>query len=94
MVSIISYANHSHLAVDGSYQLQIGQPFFMPEINLGIGRSQYISGNIQRQLYWYDQQVNHYQTPEEVEQQTRQQLELVRQKLECSHQQFGELPEA
>ncbi|MEH2398523.1 hypothetical protein [Nostoc sp.] len=70
--------------------MQIGQPFFLPEINLAIGRSQYISGNIQRQvLYWYDQQGNRYQTPEEVEQQTRQQLELVRQKLECYRQQFG-----
>lgn len=52
--------------VDGSYQLQIGEPFWMPEISLGIGRSQYISGNIQRQvLYWYDQQRNRYQTSEE-----------------------------
>ncbi|WP_375469833.1 hypothetical protein [uncultured Nostoc sp.] len=37
----------------------------------------------------YDQQGNRYQTPEEVEQQTRQQLELVRQKLECYRQQLG-----
>ncbi len=81
--------------VDGSYQLQIGEPFWMPEIGLGIGRGQYISGNIQRQvLYWYDQQGNHYQTPEEVEQQTRQQLESVQKQLERYRQQFGELPEA
>ncbi|MEH2414654.1 Uma2 family endonuclease [Nostoc sp.] len=80
--------------VDGSYQLQIGEPFWMPEIGLGIGRSQYVSGNIQRQvLYWYDRQGNRYQTPEEVEQQTRQQLELVQQQLERYRQQFGELPE-
>ncbi|MDZ7961915.1 MAG: Uma2 family endonuclease [Aulosira sp. DedQUE10] len=81
--------------VDGSYQLQIGEPFWMQEIGLGIGRSQYVSGNIQRQvLYWYDQQGNRYQTPEEAEQQTRQQLELVQQQLERYRQQFGELPEA
>ncbi|BDI14845.1 hypothetical protein ANSO36C_06470 [Nostoc cf. commune SO-36] len=80
--------------VNGSYQLQIGEPFWMPEIGLGIGRSQYVSGNIQRQvLYWYDRQGNRYQTPEEVEQQTRQQLELVQQQLERYRQQFGELPE-
>ncbi|WP_375474117.1 Uma2 family endonuclease [uncultured Nostoc sp.] len=73
--------------VDGSYQLQIGEPFWMPEIGLGIGRSQYVSGNIQRQvLYWYDQQGNRYQTPEE-------QLELAQKKLEQYRQQFGELPE-
>ncbi|MBN4006682.1 Uma2 family endonuclease [Nostoc sp. LPT] len=81
--------------VDGNYQLQIGEPFWMPEIGLGIGRGQYVSGNIQRQvLYWYDQQGKRYQTPEEVEQQTRQQLELVQQQLERYRQQFGELPEA
>ncbi|MEH2096814.1 Uma2 family endonuclease [Nostoc sp.] len=55
-----------YFLVDGSYQLQIGEPFWMPEIGLGIGRSQYVSGNIQRQvLYWYDQQGKRYQTPEE-----------------------------
>lgn len=73
--------------VDGSYQLQIGEPFWMPEIGLGIGRGQYVSGNIQRQvLYWYDQQGKRYQTPEE-------QLELAQQQLERYRQQFGELPE-
>ncbi|AVH72286.1 Uma2 family endonuclease [Nostoc sp. 'Lobaria pulmonaria (5183) cyanobiont'] len=73
--------------VDGSYQLQIGEPFWMPEIGLGIGRSQYVSGNIQRQvLYWYDQQGKRYQTPEE-------QLELAQKQLERYRQQFGELPE-
>ncbi|MEH1955814.1 hypothetical protein [Nostoc sp.] len=67
----------------------------MPEIGLGIGRSQYVSGNIQRQvLYWYNQQGKRYQTSEEVEQQTRQQLELVQQQLERYRQQFGDLPEA
>ncbi|MEH2325897.1 MAG: Uma2 family endonuclease [Nostoc sp.] len=74
--------------VDGSYQLQIGEPFWMPEIGLGIGRSQYISGNIQRQvLYWYDRQGKRYQTSEE-------QLELVQKQLERYRQQFGELPES
>ncbi|MDZ8105397.1 MAG: Uma2 family endonuclease [Nostoc sp. DedQUE12a] len=80
--------------VDGSYQLQIGEPFWMPEIGLGIGRGQYVSGNIPRQvLYWYDRQGDRYQTPEEIEQQTRQQLELVQKQLEQYRQRFGELPE-
>ncbi|MDZ8187063.1 MAG: Uma2 family endonuclease [Nostoc sp. ChiSLP02] len=73
--------------VDGSYQLQIGEPFWMPEIGLGIGRGQYISGNIPRQvLYWYDRQGKRYQTPEE-------QLELAQKQLERYRQQFGDLPE-
>ncbi|MFN6558965.1 MAG: Uma2 family endonuclease [Nostoc sp. ChiSLP01] len=73
--------------VDGSYQLQIGEPFWMPEIGLGIGRGQYVSGNIPRQvLYWYDRQGKRYLTPEE-------QLELAQQQLERYRQQFGELSE-
>ncbi|MBW4689117.1 MAG: Uma2 family endonuclease [Komarekiella atlantica HA4396-MV6] len=73
--------------VNGSYQLQIGEPFWMPEIGLGIGRGQYISGDVQRQvLYWYDEQGKRYQTPEE-------QLELAQQQLKRYRQQFGELPE-
>ncbi|MBD2679821.1 MULTISPECIES: Uma2 family endonuclease [Nostoc] len=80
--------------VDGSYQLQIGEPFWMPEIGLGIGRGQYVSGNIPRQvLYWYDRQGDRYQTPEEIEQQTRQQLELVQKQLEQYRKRFGDLPE-
>ncbi|MCA1994568.1 MAG: Uma2 family endonuclease [Coleofasciculus sp. S288] len=66
--------------VGGTYQLQIGEPFWMPEIGLGIGRSLYQSGNIQREvLSWYNKQGNRYLTPEE-------QLERYRQR-------FGELPE-
>ncbi|BAB75134.1 Uma2 family endonuclease [Anabaena sp. FACHB-709] len=73
--------------VNGGYQLQIGEPFWMSEIGLGIGRGQYISGDLQRQvLYWYDQQGKRYQTPEE-------QLEAVQKQLERYRQQFGELPE-
>lgn len=66
--------------VGGTYQLQIGEPFWMPEIGLGIGRSLYQSGSIQREvLSWYNKQGNRYLTPEE-------QLERYRQR-------FGELPE-
>lgn len=87
--------------VNGAYQLQIGEPFWMPEIGLGIGRSQYTSGAVQRQvLYWYDRAGNRYQTPEELQRQTLQQLELERQQLRAAQeqleryrQQFGELPE-
>lgn len=67
--------------VNGSYQLQIGEPFWMPEIGLGIGRSSYQDGSkTMDALYWYDKQGTRYLTPEE-------QLERYRQH-------FGELPEA
>jgi Uma2 family endonuclease len=50
----------------GSYQLQIGEPFWMPEVGLGIGRSVYTSGEVQRDvLSWYDQKGDRYLTAEE-----------------------------
>ena len=48
------------------YELQIGEPLWMPEISLGIGRASYIDGGIRFEaLYWYDGQGNRYLTPEE-----------------------------
>jgi Uma2 family endonuclease len=53
--------------VDGEYQQQIGEPFWMPEIGLGIGRNITKSGGLQREvLYWYNQAGVKYQTPEEL----------------------------
>lgn len=76
--------------MNGSYQLQIGEPFWMSEIGLGIGRSQYTSGEIQRQvLSWYDQQGNRYPTPEELEQQAHQRAELLAARL----RELGEDPD-
>jgi Uma2 family endonuclease len=50
----------------GNYKLQIGEPFWMPEIELGIGRSVYSSGEVQREvLSWYDQKGDRYLTAEE-----------------------------
>jgi Uma2 family endonuclease len=66
--------------VDGSYRQQIGEPFWMPEIGLGIGRTRTQTGGLEREvLSWYNQQGVRYLTPEE-------QLERYRQR-------FGELPE-
>ena len=76
--------------MNGSYQLQIGEPFWMPDIGLGIGRSQYTSGEIQRPvLFWYDQQGNRYPTPEELEQQTHQRAERLAARL----RELGEDPD-
>ncbi len=64
---------------NGIYQLQIREPFWMPEISLGIGRSRYQSGEVQREvLSWFDHQHQRYLSPEE--------------QLRQYKQQFGELP--
>lgn len=84
---------------NGVYQLQIGEPFWMPEVGLGLGRGQYQDGALRREvLYWFDRQNQRYLTSEERMQETQQELiqsqqELLRlqQELERYRQQFGEL---
>ncbi len=50
----------------GEYQLLAGEPVWLEEIGLGIGREKAIHEGIEREwLYWYDQQGNRYLTPEE-----------------------------
>lgn len=66
--------------VNGTYRLQTGEPFWMPEIGLGIGRATVQTGGLERDvLCWYDRRGIRYLTPEE-------QLARYRQL-------FGELPE-
>jgi Uma2 family endonuclease len=58
--------------VNGSYELQIGEPFWMPEVGLGIGRCQMRFGNVQQeQLVWFDQRGDRYLTAEERAEQER-----------------------
>jgi Uma2 family endonuclease len=58
-----------------------GEPIWMPEIGLGIGREIGTFENWQREwLYWYDEQGNRYLTPEEIAQRERQRAETERQR--------------
>jgi Uma2 family endonuclease len=67
---------------NGVYELQIGEPLWMPEIGLGIGRSQYHSGTIQQEvLSWYDSSGNRYLTSEELAIAERQKREKFAAKL-------------
>jgi Uma2 family endonuclease len=52
--------------VNGTYELQSGNPLWMPEIGLGIGyeRGDY-SGVTRDWLYWYDENNQRYPTPPE-----------------------------
>ncbi|MFB2920315.1 MULTISPECIES: Uma2 family endonuclease [Aerosakkonema] len=79
--------------VDGAYRLQIGEPFWMAEIGLGIGRAITQTGGLQREvLSWFNQQGERYLTPEEIAAETQRELEEQRQLLERYRQQFGDLP--
>ncbi|MGH2413012.1 MAG: Uma2 family endonuclease [Microcystaceae cyanobacterium] len=56
-----------------TYQLLKGEPIWLPEIGLGIGKEIGIYQGIKREwLYWYDAQGNRYLTPEERIQQAQQ----------------------
>lgn len=69
--------------VDGQYILQPGDQVWMPEINLGIGREQgTYQGRTREWLFWYDQDGNRYQTPEELNAQQQLQLEQTQQQLQ------------
>jgi len=86
---------------NGVYLLCSGEPVWMPEIGLGIGRGQGVHEGWQREwLYWFDEQGNRFPTPEEVAQQEKQQRELVEQQaaemqalLQRYRDRFGELSE-
>ncbi len=83
------YIRHNHSPfevyrlVHGTYVLQSGEPFWMPEIGLGIGRAQGIYRGWNREwLYWYDSEGNRLPSPDERAEQAYQQLEQERRKTE------------
>ncbi|GAB4478749.1 MAG: Uma2 family endonuclease [Elainellaceae cyanobacterium] len=65
---------------NGQYELQIGEPYWMPEVGLGIGRHQALFGNLpQEQLAWFDAKGDRYLSEAEAE---RQRAEAERQRRE------------
>ncbi|MEA5507124.1 Uma2 family endonuclease [Halotia wernerae UHCC 0503] len=67
--------------VNGNYQLQRGNPVWLPEIGLGIGceRGTYL-GVTREWLYWYTEQDQRLLTPEERMQQSQQQAQQAQQR--------------
>jgi Uma2 family endonuclease len=52
--------------VNGTYELQSGNPLWIPEIGLGIGYERGDYGGVTRDwLYWYDENNQRYPTPSE-----------------------------
>ena len=73
--------------VEGEYQLQRGEPYWLPEIGLGIGRCQVMSDNLpQEQLAWFDQAGNRYLTAEEQAEAERQRADLEQQRANLEQQ--------
>lgn len=73
--------------IDGEYVLQSGNPLWMPEIGLGLGRERGLHQGVTREwLYWYNQQGLRYLTPDERADRAEQQLEIERQRAEQERQ--------
>ncbi|MEL6492340.1 MAG: Uma2 family endonuclease [Cyanobacteria bacterium J06634_6] len=83
------------------YQLQMGEPCWMPEVGLGIGRTRKLFGGIEiEMLLWHNEQGMSYPLPEEALKQLQllvkrlqQQLETERQRAELAEQQKARLAE-
>ncbi|MBD2293112.1 Uma2 family endonuclease [Anabaena sphaerica FACHB-251] len=55
-----------HKLINGVYQLQDGNPVWLPEVGLGIGIERGTYQGITREwMYWYNQQGKRFFTPEE-----------------------------
>jgi Uma2 family endonuclease len=68
----------------GEYQLQTGEPYWMPEVGLGIGRCQTVFSNIpQEQLAWFDAKGNRYLSEAEIERQRAEIEQHRREQLEA-----------
>lgn len=80
--------------VNQDYRLLTGEPIWLPEIGLGIGRERGIYQGIEREwLYWYDQSGRRLPTPEERAEQEQQRAEQERQRAEQAEQRLRDLLE-
>jgi hypothetical protein len=73
--------------VNGEYVPLVGNPVWLPHLSLGLGRERSTYQGIEREwLYWYDEQGRRYLPPEELAEQTEQQLQRERQRAEQERQ--------
>jgi uncharacterized protein involved in type VI secretion and phage assembly len=57
---------------NGRYMRQAGEPVWMPELGMGIGRAVGQHEGLEREwLYWYDERGNRYPAPPDVMAQER-----------------------
>lgn len=80
--------------IDGQYRQQIGEPYWMPEVGLGMGRSQQVIGGIEQEiLVWYDESGNAYPLPDAAAGQMREELRVEQQRAEGLQQRAERLAE-
>jgi Uma2 family endonuclease len=70
--------------IDGQYELQAGDPYWMPEVGLAIGRCvRQLRHRQQEQLAWFDVKGDRYLTDQEQAELERQQVAVERQRTEA-----------
>ncbi|MEM6599591.1 MAG: hypothetical protein AAF635_15755, partial [Cyanobacteria bacterium P01_C01_bin.69] len=80
--------------IEGSYQLQIGEPYWMPEVGLAIGRHQGEFGGLPREIVtWYDENRNRHLSRAEQERNRADQEAQKRSHLEAFLRSQGFDPE-
>ncbi|NEP47034.1 MAG: hypothetical protein F6K35_50770, partial [Okeania sp. SIO2H7] len=73
--------------IDGQYQLQIGEPFWMPEVDLGIGRYRRVFDAVEHEfLYWYDAQQERYLATDEQAEIAKQEAQSAKQEAQSAKQ--------
>lgn len=81
--------------IRGCYQQQKGEPLWMPEIELGIGRVQGELGGINREwLAWHDASGNPYPLPQELIRQQERQLMQMNSRLQQERQRSTQMEQA
>jgi Uma2 family endonuclease len=78
--------------VKGKYQLQQGDPYWMPEVGLGIGRTAMMDDHeLHEQLAWFNENGDRYPTSEERAALEQQRAELERQRADTERQRRAQL---
>jgi hypothetical protein len=74
-----------------NYQLLEGEPIWLEEIGLGIGKERGVFQGIEREwLYWYDREGQRYLTPEERVQNSETQAREARSQAQEARSQARE----
>ena len=78
--------------VNGTYQLQLSEPFWMPEVGLGIGRRILSLGGLEQEgLSWFVQSNSPYLSSEEIAQQESQQKQQAQRERDQAQREMERL---
>ncbi|MGB3300993.1 MAG: Uma2 family endonuclease [Phormidesmis sp.] len=73
--------------VEGEYRLQLGEPCWMPEVGLGLGRAVEPLGEVELELLlWHDENGQAYPVPEAEMKALRSQIKKLNQRAQAAEQ--------